>query len=57
MNEWLQLHSLVEIAGFIISGFAFAGSISARLTKLETKIDLLMEGRELVKVRSAKDAG
>ena len=64
MSEWFQrnTHALVELGGFIITGLAFALKLSherhsdairlhERLTAIETKLDLLMDGRELLRVK------
>lgn len=49
--SWFEPHSVVEVAGFVITALTFAWNFSARLTRMETKLDLLMSGRELLKVR------
>jgi hypothetical protein len=51
MKEWFQPHTLVELSGFIVTGLGFAWKLADRLARLETKVDLLLEGRELLKVR------
>lgn len=52
MNDWT--HAIEGLAGAAISCLMFVWYISARLTRIETLLELLMDGRELVKIRQQK---
>lgn len=52
--NWPQ--TVVDLGGVLIMVLTFGWYLSGRLSSIETKVNLLMDGRELVKVRMAKDA-
>lgn len=55
MSEWLQPHSVVEILSFLVIVVTAAMRGEARLTKLETKIDLLMQGFTLSAIQKGRE--
>jgi hypothetical protein len=42
-KQWV--HTLAEFIGFMVMMFTFAWYLSARISTLEVKVDLLMEGK------------
>jgi hypothetical protein len=42
-EKWL--HTIVELAGIFIMGLTFSWYLSGRITTLEVKVDLLMNGQ------------